>query len=210
MRPETFLEVAVTSEETPNPNAMMFRPVKFSVLGPGSRSRRFGDEGDARESPLAGELLRVEGVRDIMLAGDHITITKTTTADWEVVEPIVNHVISSFFASGMPVVREDTIQAEASGTHEFESGSIEARIIELIEERVKPFVQEDGGDVSFHRFDHDDGTLYLEMHGACVGCSKQNITLGLGIKNLVGFHIPEVKWVEALEEDDAHHSKELF
>jgi len=63
-------------------------------------------------------------------------------------------------------------------------------------------VQQDGGDVSFDRFDQADGTLYLAMHGACSGCPKSNVTLQIGIKNLMQHFIPEVKDVVGVEEEE--------
>eukprot|EP00439_Symbiodinium_sp_Y106_P042898 s5288_g5.t1 len=70
--------------------------------------------------------------------------------------------------------------------------SVEGRILDLLEERVRPFVQQDGGDVQFDRFDHDSGVLYLRMIGACSGCPKSSVTLNMGIRNLMEHYIPEV------------------
>jgi Fe-S cluster biogenesis protein NfuA len=75
-------------------------------------------------------------------------------------------------------------------------------IKELLETRIRPAVQEDGGDIVYKGFDPESGTVTLKMIGACSGCPSSSVTLKSGIENMLTHYIPEVKQVvEASEED---------
>jgi len=193
--------VFISSTETPNPESVMFQPEKCDVMGAGNKVKTFTNKYETQESPLAAALFKVKGVKEIMLAAEHVTVTKDANVGWELIEPNVQLVMSQFFAAGLQVVRPSSIEREER-TQDLEPDSLEAQIVDLIEERVRPFVQQDGGDVSFSSFDHADGTLKLLMHGACSGCPKSNVTLQIGIKNLMQHFIPEVKDVVGVEEED--------
>ena len=72
------------------------------------------------------------------------------------------------------------------------------QIKKLIDERVKPAVAQDGGDISFVKF--DKGKVYLELRGACSGCPSSTITLKSGIENMLKYYIPEINSVEAINQ----------
>merc|ERR1712232_1479493 len=116
------------------------------------------------------------------------------------ISPNIELVVSQFYATGLRVVKDGVAQREATA-QDFEEGSLEASIMELLQERVRPFVQQDGGDIEFDRFDPATGALYLRMHGACSGCSKSDVTLQMGIKSLLEHYIPEVKKIIVDEEE---------
>lgn len=195
--------VYVTTSETPNPDSMMFHPEDRHVMGAGSKIKIFSNKYDTNDSPLAAALFKVKGVKEIMLAAEYVTVTKDANITWMLIEPNIQLVMGQFFAAGLQAVKESAIEREEEKPKvEYEPGSIEARILEIVEERVKPHVQRDGGDVTFNRFDPEDGTVYLEMHGACSGCPKSDVTLQIGIKNLMQHFIPEVKDVMPVEDDE--------
>eukprot|EP00928_Gymnodinium_smaydae_P088483 TRINITY_DN72565_c0_g1_i1.p1 TRINITY_DN72565_c0_g1~~TRINITY_DN72565_c0_g1_i1.p1 ORF type:complete len:272 (-),score=59.32 TRINITY_DN72565_c0_g1_i1:87-902(-) len=192
---------AVTSEETPNPDSIMFHPGQSHVvLGEGIKTIKFTNKYETADSPLASALFKVRGVAEVMLAARHVTVTKNSNADWQTLQPNVELVIGQFYAAGLRPIREGVAEREVAP--DFEPGSLESTIVELLEERVRPFVQQDGGDIEFVRFDAADGTLYVQMHGACSGCPKSDVTLQMGIKNLMEHYIPEVK--EIVNVDDDH------
>ena len=72
------------------------------------------------------------------------------------------------------------------------------QIKKLIDERVKPAVAQDGGDISFVKF--DNGKVFLELRGACSGCPSSTITLKSGIENMLKYYIPEISSVEAINQ----------
>ena len=65
-------------------------------------------------------------------------------------------------------------------------------IKELLETRIRPAVQEDGGDIVFKGFDAASGVVTLKMMGACSGCPSSAVTLKSGIENMLMHYIPEV------------------
>jgi Fe-S cluster biogenesis protein NfuA len=78
---------------------------------------------------------------------------------------------------------------------------IVAMIKELIEERIRPAVQEDGGDILYVSFDEETGLVTVELAGSCVGCPSSSVTLKQGVENMLMHYIPEVTAVVALEEE---------
>ena len=74
---------------------------------------------------------------------------------------------------------------------------VERRIVNLLEDSVRPAVQRDGGDIAFAGY--DDGTVQLYMLGSCVGCPSAMATLKMGVENLLKDSIPEVKEVIAID-----------
>ena len=104
--------------------------------------------------------------------------------------------IMEHFMAGQPVVLEDA-QIEGGDEEEFfEEADTEIvnTIKELLETRVRPAVAQDGGDITFHGY--KDGTVYLNMRGACAGCPSSSATLKHGIQNLLKHFIPQVQSVE--------------
>jgi len=198
--------VSISSEPTPNPESLIFYPAQRHVLGKGVKPLIFSSKYDVSASPLAGALFKVKGVDGVMLAAEHVTVTKTAQADWELIQPDIKLVMSQFFSTGLPVARADAIERVAAAAEErttqHAAGSLEATILELLDERVRPFVQQDGGDIEFDRFDAEQGAVYLHMHGACRGCPKSSVTLQMGVKNLLQHYVPEIKDVIAVEEED--------
>jgi len=187
-------------ETTPNPKSMKFLPEGRDVLGAGNKTMLFRSEYEAGAAPLAQALFKVGGVREVMLAAQHVTVTKTALADWDELQERVEQCISGFYDEGRRLVDEgalDNVQIVAAVP-----GSIEARILELLEERVKPSIQQDGGDIAFERYDEADGSLYLRLQGSCSGCSQSHATLQEGVRNLMNHYVPEVKQIIGMNEEE--------
>ena len=77
-----------------------------------------------------------------------------------------------------------------------------ALIKELLETRIRPSVQEDGGDILFHGFDEDSGLVYLQLAGSCAGCPSSSVTLKSGVENMLMHYIPEVEGVVQVDDED--------
>jgi len=205
--------VFVTTESTPNPESVMFRPGECDVLvgGGGVTTMAFKSKHETLDSPLASALFKVHGVSEVMLASHHVTVTKKSGSTWDVLQPNVELVMSQFFAAGLQPLREGVAQkVDVSATSQFEEGSVEANIVELLEERVRPHVQQDGGDIEFHSFDSETGKVYVRMQGACSGCPSANITLQSGIQNLMSHFIPEVTEIVDIEAATVAASEQSF
>lgn len=215
----------VQTQSTPNPASLMFIPGE-PVLPPGAGGVTFSSAREARagnpSSPLASAIFRVEGVAAVFFGSDFITVTKKDEFSWELVKPGVFEAVMEHYASGKPVLNESdssssssaAAAASASATssephrapdtapHEDDSETV-AMIKELIETRVRPAVQEDGGDIEFVSFDETDGVVVVRMRGACSGCPSSAVTLKSGIENMLMHYVPEVTSVEEAEPDEA-------
>jgi len=188
----------IQTESTPNPRTLKFLPGR-DVLGSGSRE--FADAEAALASPLASALFRVDGVERIYLGGDFITVTKAEAVEWPHIKPHLLATIMDHYTSGAPVLREGAAadvntDDEADIVYEGDAAAIVKEPKEIIEARVRPPVARDGGDITFHSWDHDEGVVRLNMRGACAGCPSSTLTLKQGIENMLRHYVPEVTRVE--------------
>ncbi|ORE92331.1 NifU family protein [Aurantimonas sp. 22II-16-19i] len=186
----------IQTEVTPNPATLKFLPGRV-VVEIGTEEFSTMEEAEAR-SPLAAKLMAIPDVSGVFFGYDFVTVTKRA-AEWQHLKPAILASLMEHFMSGEPVMAGAGAPA-ASGGEEFFEASDEktvATIKELLETRVRPAVAQDGGDITFRGF--KDGTVYLNMRGACAGCPSSTATLKHGIQNLLRHFVPEVQSVEAVE-----------
>jgi Fe-S cluster biogenesis protein NfuA len=131
----------------------------------------------------------------VFLGSDFITVTKTDDITWEILKTEILAIIMDHYISGGEVyIKESSAKTECAVVDESE---IVIKIKELLEERVRPAVAMDGGDIIFHKY--VEGVVYLEMHGSCSGCPSSDVTLKNGVENMLKHFIPEIVRVEAIE-----------
>ena len=174
----------IQTEPTPNPATLKFLPGR-DVMGAGTAD--FTDPAQAASSPLAQSLFGVEGIRGVFFGADFVTVTKDEDQEWHVLKPTILGVIMEHFTSGRPLVLDAESNAPAASE---DDDPVVSQIKELIETRVRPAVAQDGGDITFERF--ESGIVYLTMRGACAGCPSSTATLKMGIENMLRHYIPEV------------------
>ena len=188
--------------QTPNPESLKFLPGK-PVLGVPS-SRDFRSFKDAQVSPLAKKLFATEGVAGVFLANDFLTVSKAEGSDWLELKPQIFATIMDFYASGEAVMSDPDAEGEVDSLEILDSDSEVVQMVkELLDMRIRPSVQEDGGDIKFIGFNEESGVVTLEMQGSCSGCPSSAVTLKSGIENMLTHYIPEVKEVVNLEEGGA-------
>jgi Fe-S cluster biogenesis protein NfuA len=178
----------IQTEKTPNPETLKFIPGE-PVMTAGAREFRNAEEGMA--SPLAKRLFALDGVKSVFFGSDFISVTKDPEKTWMALKTMILAAIMEHYTTGQPIITE---QAKPSATPDM-GNEIVAQIYELLETRVRPAVQQDGGDIVFDRF--DDGIVYLHMRGACSGCPSSTLTLKSGIENMLKHFVPEVVEVRA-------------
>ena len=184
----------IQTEDTPNPATLKFLP-GCPVTGGGPVD--FPDSDSADRSPLAHRLFAVDGVAGVFLGADFITVTRSSDRDWSVLKPSLLAAIMEHFLSGQPVLVGAAPDGHGDQPQEgAENEEIIKQIKELLDQRVRPVVAQDGGDITFHGF--KDGVVYLHMKGACSGCPSSTATLKSGIENLLRHFIPEVVEVRAV------------
>lgn len=190
----------IQTQSTPNPSSLMFYPGK-PVMEVGSAD--FPNARAAMNSPLAKALYGIDGVSRVFFGSDFVTVTKSNDASWDLMKPEIFASIMDFYSSGNPLFLDsNAAAAKDTAIHEDDS-EIVAMIKELLETRIRPAVQDDGGDIEYKGFNEETGIVKLKMQGACSGCPSSSVTLKSGIENMLMHYVPEVKGVEQeLDADD--------
>ncbi|CAH0564709.1 unnamed protein product [Brassicogethes aeneus] len=185
------LSMFIQTQDTPNPNSLKFLPGR-SVLEKG-QTIDFPNAQAAYCSPLGKLLFRIEGVKSVFLGPEFITITKIDDeVDWKILKPEIFATIMDFFASNLPILNDATPNSDTQINDD--DSEIVQMIKELLDTRIRPTVQEDGGDIIY--IGYDDGIVKLKMQGSCSSCPSSVVTLKNGVQNMLQFYIPEVLGVE--------------
>lgn len=195
----------IQSQETPNPNSIKLLPGK--VLLP-TGTMDFPNIRAANKSPLAKKLFEISGITGVYFGHDFLTVTKgDEDLDWQMIKPQIFAVIMDFFSSGLPVMDD---QAAASEPESFDGKEDElvSLIKELIETRIRPTVQEDGGDIVFKGF--EEGVVKVKLQGSCTSCPSSSVTLKRGVQNMLQYYVPEVMGVIQVEDEVDDISKQEF
>ncbi len=181
--------VNIYLEANPNPNSLKF-VADYMLVEPG-RNFDFPDVESAANAPLAKELFGYNYVRRVFYMSNFITVTKTDDKEWiEVKEELKEH-IKNFLESGKPIIEYAAVEEVAEETE------MDVKIKGLLEEYIKPAVEQDGGAIEYKSF--EDGIVTVFLQGSCSGCPSATVTLKMGIENLLKSMIPEVKSVVAEE-----------
>lgn len=184
----------IQTEHTPNPASVKFLPGTSLLEKNPNKSAEFTSKEEAeRHSPLAERLFRIEGVTEVFIANDFVTVTKSNDVEWETLQALVMSSMMQHLTFVEPIVYDEFFAQEKEAPQY--DDEIVQQIVALLDERVRPAVAQDGGDIEFDRF--EDGILYLRMRGACAGCPSSTMTLKSGIENMMKHYIPEIVSVEA-------------
>lgn len=174
-------------------------------MPPDQGSRDFQSLRAAMASPLATAIFKVEGVSGVFVGPDFIAVNITEGQSWSSIKPEVFAAITEFFASGLPVLHEKSEDASLQPGRDTAISDTDSEVVamikELIESRIRPAVQEDGGDILYRGFDEQSGKVSLQMQGSCVGCPSSALTLKSGIENMLKHYIPEVTGVEEYKDE---------
>jgi NFU1 iron-sulfur cluster scaffold homolog, mitochondrial len=198
--------VSVYAEMTPNPGVMKFVSNKLLLQ---EDSVEFKNIDEAAPSPLAQKLFHFPFVKEVFISGNFVAINKYNIVEWEDVTQEIRNFITDFIANGGVVLHPTVAPQEMAGTVASEAptdnagidisnlGEVERRIVEILEEYVKPAVAQDGGNIKF--MGYEDGIVKVLLQGACSGCPSSTFTLKQGILNLLKNMLPTlVQDVEAV------------
>ena len=184
----------IQTEETPNPSTLKFIPGKVLLE---SGTQEFKSQKAAKSNTLANMLFEDKNVDGVFIGKDFITITKSDEVNWESLKPSILSKIHDFLSSGKKIESQNN-NKKIKDNYNKKDLELVKQINDLLEERIKPAVAQDGGDISFVKF--NNGVVFLELRGACAGCPSSTITLKSGIENMLKYYIPEIVSVEAVNE----------
>jgi len=177
----------VQTEVTPNPNSLKFLPgKKVSNSGPYEITNK-----DETQNVLVRNLLSINGVEGIFLGEDFISINKNEIIKWDEIKHIVISFINDFYSEGKEFVIDESLEEPNSNL-----GDLEQKIVKILDEKIRPAVARDGGDIKFKEF--KDGVVKVQLQGSCSGCPSSTMTLKQGVQNLLCHYLPEVKEVVAI------------
>ncbi|KAG6010286.1 hypothetical protein E4U21_007335 [Claviceps maximensis] len=216
--------IFIQTESTPNADAIKFLP-NFRVVPP-EFNTPFIEYLNPRStisppypSPLAAKLMNIDGVTSVFYGADFITVTKAGDANWAHIRPEIFSLITESMTSGEKIVnvadrREGDEHSLAPGdeadslAYDENDSEVVGMIKELLETRIRPAIQEDGGDIEFRGF--DDGYVKLKLRGACRTCDSSTVTLKNGIEGMLMHYIEEVKGVQQILDQEEEIAVQEF
>jgi Fe-S cluster biogenesis protein NfuA len=184
-------DIHIYLESNPNPNSLKF--VVNEMLVPEGLSYDFPDVESTGSAPLAKELFAYPFVDRVFYMSNFVTVTKKESVEWIEVQHILKDHIRKFLESGRFIIE---VNETGEQTDQEETETVR-KIRTILEEYIRPAVEQDGGAITFHSF--REGILKVRLQGSCSGCPSSMITLKAGIENLFKRMMPEeVQAVEAL------------
>lgn len=203
---------------TPNDDALKFLPGQS--VSASTQTHEFTTPTSALASPLATALFGVEGVKTVFYGPDFISVTKDTDASWPTMKPEIFALIIEHFTAGRPLFKpgstaEQDAELGPEDTRILDTDSdVVAQIKELLDTRVRPAIQEDGGDIEYRGFGETnedgtegDGIVRLSLKGSCRGCSSSTVTLKSGIERMLCHYIPGASCSPAVTTERAQKSR---
>ncbi|WFD19814.1 hypothetical protein MCAP1_002054 [Malassezia caprae] len=199
----------IQTEATPNDDSLKFIP-GCTVMEKGTAE--FLDQRASMTSPLAKTLFGIEGVTGVFYGPDFVTVSKNAEAPWSTIKPEIYSSMMEFFTAGHSLFPDPSTAQTGSDTTILDTDSeVVAMIKELLDTRVRPAIQEDGGDLEYRGFGEDtDGIVRVRLKGSCRGCDSSTVTLKAGIERMLMHYVPEVKGVEQVLDESEQIALDEF
>ncbi|WP_186755841.1 NifU family protein [Echinicola salinicaeni] len=183
--------VHIYMEANPNPNSLKF-VVNFMLTDDGV-SFDYPDEESTENSPLAKELFNFAAVERVFITSNFVTVTKKDDVEWPEIQDHIREHIKQYLEAGKPAIN---VVLDKDPLFDENDSETVKKIKGILDEYIRPAVEQDGGAIIFHSF--NEGTVKVLLQGACSGCPSSTVTLKAGIENLLTRMLPdEVKTVEA-------------
>ena len=183
--------VHIYMEANPNPNSLKF-VVNFMLTDEGV-SFDYPDEKSTENSQLPKELFNFAAVERVFIASNFVTVTKNDGVEWPEVQDFIRDHIRQYLESGKPAI---DVVVDKDPLFDENDSEVVKKIKGILDEYIRPAVEQDGGAIIFHSF--QDGVVKVLLQGACSGCPSSTVTLKAGIENLLTRMLPDdVKTVEA-------------
>lgn len=190
-----FTPTLVYAEATPNPAVMKFVANRM-IIEPMKQVEYLSVE-ETEGAPLAKELFKGGYVKSLFFSSNFVSITRNDSVDWSKIVSAVREFLQDYFTKGLPVIEvyPEKVDAIESETKAIQPNSPEEAITQILEEYIRPAVEQDGGAITFRSF--DQGVVTVALQGSCSGCPSSKITLKSGIEALLKRMVPGVEEVVA-------------
>jgi Fe-S cluster biogenesis protein NfuA len=189
--------IVVFGESTPNPNTLKF--VINKLLVEGGAILEYTNPTESKGSPLASKLFQFPFVKNVFIVNNFITITKADGIAWSDIMNELREFLKKYFEDGGEVLSAaptmEGKQTEVKAVSSTITSDLDMKIVEILDEFIKPAVEQDGGAITFRSF--KDGVVTVALQGACSGCPSSKMTLKAGIEGLLKRMVPEVQTVVA-------------
>jgi len=182
-------KVNIYLEANPNPNSLKF--VTDRMLVDEGIVKDYPDIESTKDSLIAKKLFSFDYVDRVFIMSNFITITKNNQVHWDNIKLELRNFIKKHIEDENKIV-EIKPQEKKKVLSDKE---IDKKIINILDEYIKPAVEQDGGAIQFESF--DKGKVKVSLQGACSGCPSSMITLKSGIEKLLKRFVPEVEEVVA-------------
>ena len=184
------IPVEIYTEVTPNPNVLKF--VSNKILSP--VSVEFKNAEEAKGSPLAIKLFEFPFVTEVFISDNYVSLTKTPALEWSLITPELRTFIKDYIAEGGKIIEDDVKDSSNSSDHVASvnqtSDAVSLKIIQILDEYIRPAVAADGGNIAFESYDPATQSVHVILQGACSGCPSSTITLKNGIEHMLKQLIP--------------------
>ena len=180
----------IETELTPNPETLKFIVSKEYIFQKGIEIK---NEKEAEKFKFSKDFFQLKGIKRIFIGENFIAVTKDKNITWNYLKTKVLTFILDYISSNKVIIEKQNIEEKPTKN---KKNKISNNIEKIIDEKVRPAVARDGGDIIFENF--DKGIVYLTLRGACAGCPSSTATLKQGIENLLMHYFPEVKEVRAI------------
>lgn len=196
---ETVIPYTIYIEGTPNPASMKFVANKVLIPEKGA-SAEYKNVSETLTAPIAKQLFQFPFVKTVFITANYITITKTDSVNWDDITVELRIFLTEYLNAGNLIVTALPKQEVAvdntftektviSTQHVAAKDEVEAKIIEVLDQYIRPAVEQDGGLITFKEL--KDGIVTVQMRGACSGCPSSTMTLKAGIEALLKRLLPD-------------------
>ena len=188
----------IYGEETPNPASLKFVANKLLLVS--GASAEYIQPSETKDAPLPAQLFQFPFVKRVFIQSNYVTITKASELEWEEIRDELRTFITQYLNAGKAVINKLPEQKVAKDSsfketisintqHTAPANDVENKIIEVLEQYIRPAVEQDGGLITFKEL--KDGVVTVQMRGSCSGCPSSNMTLKAGIEGLLKRLLPD-------------------
>tara|TARA_Y100001936_G_scaffold208082_1_gene213373 strand:+ start:1113 stop:1670 length:558 start_codon:yes stop_codon:yes gene_type:complete len=184
----------IYTENTPNPNAVKFLSEKtLSEIGATEFQKK-----DIKKikNNFIKNLLEFDGIELILISENFISVKKNEKVNWDTLKPSIISLMNDHLEKAKKPILSKVLEKNIIEKENEKEDSIEAKINEVLDTKIRPAVAKDGGDIKFVSF--EDGKVKVELRGSCSGCPSSLMTLKKGVQNLLRHYVKEVTDVEAI------------